>query len=155
MWEKIITIITPLSFLIPTYIVKGTTLEGTFSLLSTVLTIILIIFSVILLILKIEDKVNLHSNGIISNVGIMEKMDIFISEHSSVKNDEIKFYYEYVVSKVDANDKNINLEISDKERKEIYRMALKETKSNCANCGTNPWQYEIGTCQLCGGKYNG
>ena len=86
------------------------------------------------------------------------KNNIYIANEcdnlSSLSDTELNWFYKYV-SEMDTQDNDTFSKISDDERKETYRAALKEFAPGnftitCPICNSSPWKFKKGGCQLCG-----
>jgi hypothetical protein len=55
-------------------------------------------------------------------------------------------------SELDKEDIQIFGEVPEGLRQECYRLALREIgRDAICQCGASPWNYQPGTCQICGG----
>ncbi|UML83174.1 mobilome CxxCx(11)CxxC protein [Leptospira interrogans] len=150
----LISICGSISFLGALYIARGTYFQDSIEFISTILSVITILYAVITLIYKYDDNIIISKNGIRNNTFIASEVDSAISTNK--KESELHWFYRYV-SQVDTEDNDFfsGLKISHKQK--AYREALKESTIGnieilCARCNRSPWDYEKGDCQLCGNQ---
>ena len=58
------------------------------------------------------------------------------------------------VKDVDEEDIDLLKNVSESQDQEAYREALKRLQPHgqlCFKCGADPWKFEPGPCQVCGG----
>jgi mobilome CxxCx(11)CxxC protein len=146
----VLTVVVPLLFIIAIYVSKGTSYENAINLLSFALSVVLIAMSVIALIWKISDQIAIHQLGIKNNIYIANECD----NAGNLSEAELTWFFRYV-AEMDTQDKDAFSKVSEDVRKTTYREALKEFEPGnytitCPVCGSSPWKYQKGDCQLCG-----
>lgn len=146
----VLTIVVPLLFIIAIYVSKGTNYENSINVISFTLSLVLIVVSILSLIWKVNDNIIIHKLGMKNNIYIANECDNL----SSLSDTELNWFYKYV-SEMDTQDNDTFSKITEDDRKETYRAALKEfTPGNftitCPICNSSPWKYKKGDCQLCG-----
>lgn len=150
--EKISTLSVPLFYLIVLQFYES----SFFNNLGNALSIFLVIISIFSLGIKVEDKSIQHKKAMEENIYIAREA-LNLMNDPSKKNVELKWFFKFI-SDVDARDKELISELSDRSRKKVYREALKElipgsTEIECPNCKSSPWNFKKGKCQLCGNKF--
>jgi mobilome CxxCx(11)CxxC protein len=146
----VLTIIVPLLFIIALYVSKGTDYENLINIISFILSILLIVISVLSLILKVNDKITVHTLGMKNNIYIANECD----NVANLSETELNWFFRYV-SEMDNQDNDTFSKISKEVKMETYREALKEFSPGdvtitCPLCKSSPWKYKKGSCQLCG-----
>lgn len=148
----LLSTIAPLVFLAALYIGKGTAGEEWLNLAGTLLSFAMIILSIVMLVLRIDDRLVAHKLGLRSSIFIASEAKTL--EVSEGRPEDLEWFYRYV-SEIDSNDNDILREVPDNVRKDVYRQALKEFEPGersvtCPVCHCSPWDFEAGNCQLCG-----
>jgi mobilome CxxCx(11)CxxC protein len=149
------TIIIPLFFIIALYISKGTGFESIINIISFILSIFLISYSVYSLIIKIDDMLIAHKSGMKDNIFILSEASRLLI--STVSKDEDMEWFRRYCSEIDARDNEIFSTLKAEKKREAYLEALKEFDPGdysilCPICESSPWKFEKGECQLCGNK---
>lgn len=150
---SILTIIVPILFIIAIYITKATKYEVSMNIVSFIFSILLICFSVAFLIFKIDDKIITHKFGLKNNLSIASEIDNLLMQ-KEVSEQNLEWFKRYVTEFYNTDNDTFG-QIKEKERKKIYRNALKELQPGnyrivCPICKASPWEFKIGNCQLCG-----
>ncbi len=150
-----ISIILPILITFLMYFSKGKKIQPYVEFFSFVSSIGLIIYSVILLILNIDEKLIQHKIYVNKNIDIITEADNLLNE-KDCEQAVINWFSKYV-SEMDKKDNELLNSVNDEDRKYAYREALKENDSGnsdvvCPICKKSPWKYIKGDCQLCGNK---
>lgn len=148
----VVTLIVPLLFIIAQYVTKDTEYENIVNNVSFAMSLVLIAVTFLSIILKITDKITTHKIGMKNNIFVANECD----NVENLPNNELKWFFRYV-NEIDNNDIETFAGISEEEKKDTYREALKEIEPGnhlitCPVCNSSPWKYTKGDCQLCGNK---
>lgn len=146
------TIVTPIVFIVASYVSKGTNIEPLINTISFALSIILISLSVIMLIIKLDDKILIHKIGLKNNIYIARESESLLS--SQTNKSALIWFFRYI-SEIDTADHDTFSGISEEKTKKAYRESLKEftpgdSNVKCPKCNSSPWEYKKGNCQMCG-----
>lgn len=150
----VITLIVPLLFIIAQYVTKGSEYENLVNNISFGMSLLLISIAFLSIILKITDKITIHKIGMKNNIFVANECDSV----SNLPQNEQEWFFRYV-NEIDNNDIETFAGITEQEKKDTYREALKEIEPGnhaitCPVCKSSPWKYKKGDCQLCGNTTN-
>ena len=146
----VITIIVPLLFITAQYVTKGTDYENLMNNISFGMSLLLLGVTILSIILKITEKITIHKLGMKNNIFVANECD----NVASLPKNEQEWFFRYV-NEIDNNDIETFAGISEEEKRNTYREALKEIEPGnhlitCPVCNSSPWKYKKGDCQLCG-----
>ena len=146
----VVTLIVPLLFIIAQFVTKGTECEKLMNNVSFGMSLLLLAVTILSIILKITDKITIHKIGMKNNIFVANECDTV----ANLPTKEQEWFFRYV-NEIDNNDIETFSGISEEEKKDTYREALKEIEPGnhlitCPVCNSSPWKYKKGNCQLCG-----
>lgn len=146
----VVTIIVPLLFIVAQYVTKGTKCENLMNNVSFGMSLLLLAVAILSIILKITDKITTHKIGMKNNIFVANECDTV----ANLPTKEQEWFFRYV-NEIDNNDIETFAGISEEQKKDTYREALKEIEPGnhlitCPVCDSSPWKYKKGDCQLCG-----
>ena len=107
-------IVVPLFFIIALYISKGSSFEIIINIISFILSITLICYSVLSLILRIDDKLISHKSGMKNNMFIATEASKLLKSKNTEK--DLEWFYSYCLE-VDIADSEIFSNLDEEERK--------------------------------------
>ena len=113
---------------------------------------ILLVFAILKLVYKWQDDEVRHSIMLRRNADITLEADQLLNRKNT--NDAIVEQFLRRVKDVDDEDNDLLLDATKKEERMAYREALKKLEgrlATCPVCGANPWHFEKGSCDACGG----
>lgn len=145
------TVLVPILFIAAQWVAKGTPAQSTMDLIAFIGSAILICLAVLSLILGINKKLELYSNGLAENISIAE--EVLSMNAGSTPQQDLDWFYRYVANR-DTKDNDLLASVKKETRQSAYRNGLKELTpsavTNCPVCGASPWKYKKGDCDACG-----
>jgi mobilome CxxCx(11)CxxC protein len=117
------------------------------------LAAILIFLAVIKIVFRWQDKAIRHSKLSGENISIASHADQLLLNIDTTSLESFQWFIR-LADDLEKEDRELIGQAKTPDKQWAYREALKEfTPSStelCPECGANPWNFNPGTCQLCG-----
>jgi mobilome CxxCx(11)CxxC protein len=142
-------------YIVARLLAKGTRWEETVEFVWEFLAAALILLGFWKLVRGWSDQLEKHRFYAARNNDMVVTADSLLARASTLSNENAEWFLRRV-SDLDSEDSDVLGEPSHKERQEAMREALKQftpatAATACPNCRANPWNYQPGSCQMCGG----
>lgn len=149
----VLVIIVPILFFAPRLLANTPGIKSVVGVAGVVLGAVLLALGVTKQILRWQDKVVTHARHLSENIMVKNEADRLLQRTDAEDSDAISFLR--IAESVERPDADVLADVKLKERQAAYRESIKElqhVEARCAQCGANPWEFEKGLCQMCGGK---
>jgi mobilome CxxCx(11)CxxC protein len=150
---EFLTIAVPAFYIVPRFLIKGTAGAAFVEIIWELLAAILLVLAIFRVVFKWQDNEIRHSIMSRKNADISREADHLLSKKTT--NDEVIEQFLKHVTDVDAEDRDLLLDVTKKEDQKAYREGLKQLATGattlCPKCGADPWHFVEGNCEACGG----
>lgn len=151
---EFLTIAVPTFYIIPRFLVKGTTSAPVIEVAWELLAAILLVLAILKIVFKWQDREVKHTFMSYKNAEVAQEASQFLNK-PSISNEVVEQFLKRITD-YDAHDNDdLLLGTPAKADQEAFRKALKElvpgATTLCPKCGADPWIYEKGSCEACGG----
>jgi mobilome CxxCx(11)CxxC protein len=150
---EFLTIVVPVLYVAPRFLFKGTFVEQWVEIIWEILGVLLLGLAIAKVVFRWQDREMKHTVMARRNEDITNDADQLLGQQRIGNH-----IFEQFISRVtdiDAEDRDLFLDASQKEDQAAYRYALKHLSPGstmlCEVCGANPWNYKPGDCAICGG----
>ncbi len=151
---EFLTIAVPTFYIVPRFILKGTASAPVIEVAWELLASILLILAILRVVFKWQDREVRHTFMSYKNAEVAQEASQFLSK-AFISSETVEQFLKRIAD-YDAHDNDdLLLGTPAKEDQEAFRKALKElvpgSTKLCPKCGADPWIYQKGSCEACGG----
>jgi mobilome CxxCx(11)CxxC protein len=148
-----LAIAVPILYSVPRLIAKDTPYANAVQIGWEVLAAVLVVATAIKIVYHWEDRTKNHSRLLGENISLVRQADDLLLSTSGVP-DTVQLFLR-LAERSETADREAIGEPSATEKQFAYREALKELEPSnvsivCPNCGSSPWKFKAGSCQMCG-----
>lgn len=148
-WVEALSIAVPAFYLTPRLLAKGTFIANLVDVVGEILATCLLVLGIFKLVYKWQDDEIKHTTMSRRNKDTIYEADRLLE--SITANPEVVEQFLRRVQDVDDEDQNLLLGVKKTDEQEAYRESLKKINTTCPSCSADPWHFNSGNCQLCGG----
>lgn len=143
----------PLLYFVPRFLAKGTPYDGPVEIGWEIIAAVLVCFVGMKIVYHWEERAQTHSRLLGENISLVRQADDLLL--STGQMPETVQLFLRLAERSETADREAIGEPSAEERQFAYREALKELEPGnvsvvCPQCGSSPWRFTRGSCQLCG-----
>jgi mobilome CxxCx(11)CxxC protein len=149
-----LAIAVPLIYVPVRYLAKNTEYALAVETAWELLAALLVVLVVLKIVYRWQDRSQICKQLLGENISLIGQADQLLRDVDHISPEGSRLFFT-LAEKSETEDRDLLGESSDKDRQFAYREALKEavpgsSTTVCPGCGSSPWNFRPGSCQLCG-----
>jgi mobilome CxxCx(11)CxxC protein len=154
MWVDLLAIAVPFLYFVLRRYAMRTHYEALVEVIWEVLAASLTVLVMIKIVGRWQQRADIHNKLLGENIAVAGQADnLLLIGADQISPDSARLFFS-MAERSEVSDREALGTPTQKDRQRAYLEGLKESESVCPKCGSSPWSFEPGSCQMCGNKPN-